>query len=192
MTSITFVRHGNTDWNNERRAQGHSHNPLSEIGRAQALAVADRLAEESWDVLISSDLLRAKATAAAVSARIGLPVSHFDQRLREIGRGQIEGTTEEERVRKWGLYWHELDLGQESLEALRARGLDFALDAVRRYPGKRVLAVSHGLIIGQTLKGMMADETTGNDLKNTSVTTVIYEEGGWRYGLYNCVRHLAP
>lgn len=57
MTTMTFIRHGNTDWNNEKRYQGHSHNTLSDKGRQQAQRVAQRLAKEPLDLLISSDLI---------------------------------------------------------------------------------------------------------------------------------------
>ena len=60
MTTILLARHGETDWNLERRVQGHSDRPLNESGRAQALALADRLSTESLDAVYSSDLARAR------------------------------------------------------------------------------------------------------------------------------------
>jgi probable phosphoglycerate mutase len=190
LTSITFVRHGNTDFNVEKRAQGHLNNPLNETGFKQAKAVAERLAEEKWDLLFSSDLLRARQTAEIISKAIGLPITAYDVRLREISRGQIEGTIEEERIARWGVNWRELDLGEESLESVRKRGVDFVMEAVAKYPGKKMLLVSHGLLIRETLKGLMQDESTGTPLANTSVTTVVYKDGQWRYELYGCTRHL--
>ncbi|CAG7601235.1 Phosphoserine phosphatase 1 [Paenibacillus solanacearum] len=189
MTTITFVRHGNTDFNNERRAQGHMNNPLNETGRMQALAVASRLAEEPWDLFISSDLLRARETAEAISAAVNMTPS-FDVRLREIGRGQIEGTVEAERVEKWGKDWRKLDLGEESKQSVRARGMSFVEEVASQYRGKKLLVVSHGLLIGQTLKGLLQDEKTGDGLPNTSVTTIRLADECWEYALYSCIRHL--
>ncbi|MEK3724747.1 histidine phosphatase family protein [Paenibacillus sp. FSL H8-0034] len=191
MATITFVRHGNTDFNLEKRAQGHMHNPLNETGRKQAAAVAQRLTEEQWDILVSSDLLRAKETAEIISSALGMPISQYDTRLREIYRGQVEGTTEEERIEKWGKDWILLDLNEESHESVRERGMSFVNDIAEHYPGKKILVISHGFLIGQTLKGLLQDDSTGSDLHNTSVTTIIKNGGHWEYKLYNCIKHTA-
>lgn len=190
MPTITLVRHGNTDFNIQKRAQGHLNNPLNETGRKQALALAKRLAEENWDILISSDLLRARETAEIISDTMGMPIDQLDSRIREICRGQIAGTIEEERIAKWGENWRELDLGEETLPALRARGVEFIDDIVKQYPNKKVLVVTHGLLLGQTLKGLLQDETIGESLVNTSVTTVKKTGSTWHCTLYNCARHL--
>lgn len=189
MTSITFVRHGNTYWNNEKRTQGYSHNPLSEVGIKQAHAVAERLANEKWDMLICSDLKRAMDTADIISDKINMPIDFYDERLREIGRGEITGTIESERIEKWGENWRDLDLGVETYENLRARGLDFVQDVVKRYPDKKLLVVTHGLLLGQILKGLLKDEDTGKKLQNCSVTTVNLTKDGWAYDIYNCTQH---
>ncbi|MFA9556701.1 hypothetical protein ACERII_05320 [Evansella sp. AB-rgal1] len=58
------------------------------------------------------------------------------------------------------------------------------------YPNKNLLVVSHGLLIGETLKGLLHDETTGRKMGNTSVTTVKHNQGLWEYLVYYCVKHL--
>jgi probable phosphoglycerate mutase len=190
MATITFVRHGVTDYNIERRAQGQMNNPLNDTGRRQAAAVAKRLAEQSWDLIVSSDLRRAHETAQIISAALGMPVSLLDVRLREIDRGQIEGTVEEERVAKWGIDWQRLDLGEESLKSVRERGMSFAHDIAARHSGRNILVVSHGLLINETLKGLLQDEALGDGLHNTSVSTVRHNGGRWEMLLYNCDRHI--
>ncbi|RKN81981.1 histidine phosphatase family protein [Paenibacillus ginsengarvi] len=192
MTTITFVRHGITDFNREKRAQGHLSNPLNETGILQAKTVAKRLAGENWDVMFSSDLWRARQTADIIAEELGIPVSRFDVRLREIGRGQLEGTIEEERIARWGPNWRELDLGEESHESVRERGKRFVGEVAAQYAGQNILVVSHGFLIGQTLKAIMQDETTGERLGNTSVTAVVRSGNRWEYQLYNCMRHLDP
>ena len=69
VTVLCLVRHGQSTWNAERRIQGQLDPPLSELGRAQANRVAERLARERWDVLYSSDLSRARQTAEAIARR---------------------------------------------------------------------------------------------------------------------------
>ncbi|HSJ36997.1 MAG TPA: histidine phosphatase family protein, partial [Planococcus sp. (in: firmicutes)] len=98
MTTIGIVRHGITEWNLLGIAQGSSNIPLNKTGKEQAIALSERLAvEEEWDLIIASDLERAKETAEIIGAKLGLPISHVDTRLREMNGGEIEGTTEEER-----------------------------------------------------------------------------------------------
>lgn len=189
-TSITFVRHGETDHNLENRAQGHTQNPLNETGRAQAALVAKRLSAEQWDVFISSDLRRARETAAMISAEIGKAVDFYDERLREMDRGKIANTIESERVACWGPDWQKLDMGQETDASMRARGRQFVEEVAERFAGKRILVVTHGFFLGRTLKEIMQDESTGNKLRNTSVTTITYNGGRWVYTLYDCIKHL--
>lgn len=191
MATITFVRHGITDHNVEKRAQGHTQNPLNETGRAQAALVAKRLAGTEWDVFVSSDLRRARETSELISAAIGKSVDFYDRRLREMDRGKIADTTESERIERWGVDWRQLDMEQETHESMRARGLSFVEEVSSRFAGKRILVVTHGYFLGQTLKALMQDESTGNELRNTSVTTIERRDGRWNYLLYDCVRHLS-
>src|SRR5699024_30593 len=112
MTTITFVRHGNTYWNVEKRAQGHSNNPLNEIGFKQAQAVAARLAKngDQWDMLIASDLKRATQTAEIISREIDQPIALFDKRLREIGLDKIKCMDEYDRIEDCDLDLCDLDI----------------------------------------------------------------------------------
>jgi len=95
MTTLLLVRHGETDWNAERRWQGHADVPLNERGREQARALAEQLAGESVDAIYSSDLSRARDTADILGARLDVPVV-VDADLREIDVGPVEGLTAEE------------------------------------------------------------------------------------------------
>lgn len=66
-TSLFFVRHGQTEWNKIRKMQGQIDTTISEIGIAQAQAVAQYLAEHSFDAIVSSDLQRAVQTAVIIN-----------------------------------------------------------------------------------------------------------------------------
>ena len=191
MTTIGFVRHGITDWNIQGIAQGSSDVPLNETGRLQAESLANRLvSEEDWDLIISSDLSRAKETAEIIGSRLHLPVSHFDTRLRERSGGKIEGTTEEERLEKWGADWRELDLAMEDLDETAERGLACIEDVLENFKGQRVLLVSHGALIGLTLKKILPEQFQQTSLDNTSVTILRNIESQWDCPLYNCTAHL--
>lgn len=191
MTIIGIVRHGITDWNIQGIAQGSADVPLNDAGRMQAAAVAERLAgEEPWDMIVSSDLARAKETAEIISQKLALPISFFDTRLREMNGGEIEGTTEEQRVEKWGADWRQLDLGMESKEAVAQRGVDFIENISADFAGKRVLVVSHGGWIGITLRKLLPERFGKTNLENTSLTLLQYSENNWDCPLYNCIKHL--
>jgi broad specificity phosphatase PhoE len=92
VSGVLLARHGETDDNIEPiRAQGWRDTPLNETGRAQAAALADRLAADGEIAsLWCSDLSRAAETAAIVGQRLGLE-PRLDPRLREGNRGRWEG-----------------------------------------------------------------------------------------------------
>lgn len=191
MTIIGIVRHGITEWNLKHIAQGSADVPLNDTGRVQATAIAERLsAEEPWDMIVSSDLARAKETAEIISEKLALPISFFDTRLREMSGGQIEGTTEEQRLEKWGADWRQLDLGMETKEAVAKRGVEFIEDISAKFAGKRILMVSHGALIGSTLKEILPERFKKTNLENTSLTILEYRDSKWDCSLYNCVKHL--
>lgn len=191
MTVIGMVRHGITEWNLSGIAQGSSDVPLNETGRSQAAALADRLSlEERWDMIVSSDLARAKETAEIISEKLALPISFFDTRLREMSGGEIEGTTEQQRLEKWGANWRKQDLGMESSDSVGKRGMDAIDSLLEEFEGKRVLVVSHGALIGITLRRMLPERFGKTDLQNTSITMLEHSGSEWDCTLYNCVKHL--
>jgi len=146
MTTILLARHGETDWNVERRVQGHSDTPLNDTGRGQARALAEELAGEPIDAVYSSDLARAHETARIVAAGRGLDVTAIRD-LRERNFGTWEGLTDEEiyvrhphaRDRSWQ-EWGDAETRDEMA--------DRVLGALHRiaetHPDQRVLVVSHG------------------------------------------------
>jgi probable phosphoglycerate mutase len=172
------------------RAQGHTDIPLNEEGRRQAERLGIRMSGEAWDFVYSSDLGRAMETARSAVGSLGLGVA-TDARLREVFLGEIEGTTEAERVIRWGDNWRDLDLGEEPREAVADRGVQAINEIADRHPGKRVLIVSHGGLLGLAVKRLIPHFETSEFIRNTSVTVVRRtEEGRWECDLFNCTKHL--
>ncbi|GIO29728.1 MULTISPECIES: histidine phosphatase family protein [Paenibacillus] len=189
MTTIGWVRHGITDWNVEKKAQGQTDIPLNDTGRAQARALAERFRHETWDAVYTSDLSRARETAETIAKALGIPL-YVDERLREKGCGKIEGTTEDDRIRMWGEDWREMELGIETEESMISRGTELVRQVCERHPGQRVLLVSHGALISTMLPALVANMETREHLHNTSVTLIRKLDELWVCDLYNCRRHL--
>ncbi|WP_145050156.1 MULTISPECIES: histidine phosphatase family protein [Paenibacillus] len=192
MTQLTLIRHGSTAWNKEKRSQGQTDNPLDQEGREQALLLAARLSSDSWDAIYASDLERASETARIIGDRLGIKEIHLDPRLREMGGGQVEGTTEEERVSRWGADWSSIELGRETADAGTSRGMEVIEEICRKHPHDRVLVVSHGAILRNTLRGLLPELDVSVKLSNTSVTRVEKKAEVWGCELYNCSVHLNP
>lgn len=143
MAQLLLARHGETDWNLDRRVQGHTDVPLNETGISQARALAVGLAAEPLVAVFSSDLVRASDTAAAVAALHGLPVT-VDPNLREKNFGSWEGLTDTEIGERFPEakrgFWGD----GETTEAVAERAVA-AVERIRlRYPEGLLLIVSHG------------------------------------------------
>ncbi|OAB38632.1 phosphoglycerate kinase [Paenibacillus macquariensis subsp. defensor] len=189
MALIGLIRHGVTDWNHEYRAQGQADIPLNDEGRRQAELLSKRMKNEDWDYIYSSDLSRALETAEIIGRIKNIEVK-IDQDLREMNCGLIEGTTEKDRVSKWGYGWSKLDLGIESNNEIITRGMKCIMEISERHSDKKVLIVSHGALIGLTLKKLIPHFVTEEHLHNTSITIINNNQVRWDCELYNCVNHL--
>jgi probable phosphoglycerate mutase len=189
MTTIGWIRHGATEWNKLGRLQGQNDIPLSGEGREQAHLLAERLKKEHWDLIVSSDLCRARETAEIIAEKMpNVPVI-LDKRLRERTHGRLDGTTLEERIAVWGENWHCLDHGMETDDELYARGIACVNDLEAAHSGKNILVVSHGAFIAVMLRRMLERMPEGL-LQNTSVSVIEKGNTGWHCRLFNCTKHL--
>lgn len=190
ITTIGFVRHGVTAWNKEGRAQGSTDVPLDEEGIQMAHRIAERLSGEQWDVIYTSPLMRAAKTAEIIADSIPTIRLLSDNRLRESGGGLVEGMTVNERVKKWGHSWRNLDLGFEPQEEIISRGLEFIEELKGLHPDKRILVVSHGGFIGRLIKELVPHKDLSANLENTSITIIKLQEDRNLCELFNCTKHL--
>lgn len=191
MTTIGFVRHGVTKWNKEGRSQGNTDIPLDEEGIHMAEQIADRLENEVWDVIYTSPLIRAKKTGEVIAGKMQPIELILDNRLRETGGGQAEGTTEAERVKKWGESWRDIDMEAEPEAEVIARGMAFIEEIKTKHPDEKVLVVSHGSFIRTLLKVLVEDEEIQRSkVGNTSLTIVQLGEKINSCELFNCITHL--
>jgi broad specificity phosphatase PhoE len=149
VTTIFLARHGETDWNRERRWQGLADLPLNERGREEARALANRLEALPCSAIYASNLRRAYETAVVVAETKGLPVTAMRD-LREIDVGSWTGLSRhevKERFRdaytQWktrtGRGWE----GGETYVELRCRVLEALRRIARKHPSGEVLVVTH-------------------------------------------------
>ena len=187
MTSLTLIRHGETDWNLNRRIQGSTDIPLNDTGRIQArdaaIALRDTLDPEAPVVIVASDLSRARETAEIMADELGLRVSRLYRELRERAYGEAEGLDSAEFAARWG-DWHTAEIpSAEPWPHLRARGLR-ALNHVVRDARREtapaapsVIVVTHGAMIRELIRHATGGELPlpGTRLANGSGYTILHE-----------------
>lgn len=179
ITHIVLIRHGETDWNRERRLQGQLDVPLNTQGLEQAAQLGRALAGERFDAVYASDLSRARQTAQALADELGVAVRD-DAGLRERCYGQFEGLTYAEVAER---HPAEFDAwqnrvpefappGGETLTEFHERAVQTALRLVRRHPGERIALVSHGGVLDCLYRhahAMTLTEPRRHELRNASI-----------------------
>ncbi|WOH18525.1 histidine phosphatase family protein [Paenarthrobacter sp. GOM3] len=184
MTRTTFalIRHGQTDWNAERRLQGSTDIPLNDVGRGQARDAVAALSDQHWDVVVSSPLGRAAETAEIIAEGLGLTVSRLVPDLIERSFGPAEGLQagpELEALRIPGGF-----RGGESDDDAAARGLAALESLAVEFAGKRVLVVAHGTLIRLTLNRAIG--RTLDSVQNAVLNLAHHQvTDGWQLEYFN-------
>ena len=198
-TEIILIRHGETEWNSQKRMQGHSNSNLSEVGRGQIQELGELMKNVSFDHIYSSDSLRARQTAEAITQYSGHTLQ-FDQRIREKNLGVFEGLTSTEakerhpevyRLFKTAGANYVIDEG-ESTQQLLERALEFIEEIRLRHPQERVVMVTHGGVVRVLMKyalGLSIDSPTRFIIKNTGIFGLIWNEN-WLVTQMGGVYHL--
>ena len=151
---FVFVRHGETDWNREKRVQGSTGGSINEAGRDQARALARLLWEVPLQAVYASALPRALETASYVAGPHGVAVV-ADPRLNEIHHGEWEGLAEAnlpdaDLYRRWREDPSSCELpGAETLLSVRDRAVAAMREIAARHPADKglVAVVSHQILI---------------------------------------------
>lgn len=102
LKTIHLFRHGQTDWNAIRRIQGHTDIPLNSEGQNQALSLQSYFQENSVDLFMTSDLVRAHETARIANSLLAKPL-HVSPAFREVNLGELEGLTLQEAHDRFGM-----------------------------------------------------------------------------------------
>jgi probable phosphoglycerate mutase len=157
-TTFGLLRHGQTEWNIEKKIQGSGDSPLTEEGRQQTAEWIGILKEYRWDRILASDQGRVRETVAILNRGLNLPTT-YDSRLREQNWGNWEGLTipsirknyKAELARRVAMGWNFSAPGGESRHTVKERVLAALIEAAESRPGQRILVVCHQGVIKSAL-----------------------------------------
>ncbi|MBQ9527838.1 MAG: histidine phosphatase family protein [Fretibacterium sp.] len=176
---IVLARHGQTQWNQERRFQGSTNTPLNETGREQARALAARLSSWPMEVIYSSPLDRALYTASVVGERHGLSPIVLPE-LREVGFAGWEGQSIPELAKagdfaRWRAdpFFNPPEGGETWGEILWR--LSRAVETILEGPQRQILIVAHGGVMRglyAVLAGMDPHKVWNMDFSNCAISGV--------------------
>lgn len=191
---ITLVRHGETAANAAGVWQGILDSALTGVGRAQVERLSARFAASQFDLVVTSNLGRARETSH------GLGPAEVDDRWRELHVGSWEGLSMHEIIERDPDVMAALDAGEdvafgggekvsEAIARVRAAFHDLA---GRLDDGQRALVVSHGGVLLTLIGVLLGVETRGRMLRltNTSITTIRLDDGHHEVSVFNDTTHL--
>ncbi len=199
-TRLCLVRHGETAWNAEGRVQGQLDVPLSEVGLAQARAVAGALAKESFSTIYSSDLVRVRQTAQPISDLLKQKVL-LDERLRERHYGVFQGMTYADAKGKIPEGYarfrakdpdYDFESG-ESLKVFNNRCLLYFQELLKRHSNQNILIFTHGGVLEMlyrhaTGRGISAPRDF--EIPNAALNRLEHDGSAWRVLAWAEISHL--
>ena len=155
---LHLIRHGQTNWNEERRAQGQSESELTKKGKAQALALREKISHMTFDQIFCSSSLRTRQTAELIFPNQALNIEYLDS-LKEIFLGSWEGRLykdiEVANPESHNHFWEEPHLfdlrGAETFYQLQERAVSTVQEIAKNSASKKVVIVSHGALIKSLL-----------------------------------------
>ncbi|MDK2820513.1 MAG: hypothetical protein PWP31_478 [Clostridia bacterium] len=181
-TRVYLVRHGETEWNNTGRYQGHSDVMLSSKGKLQANLLKKRFDNINLDCVFTSDLKRATETASIISKSHGINVETLKD-LREINFGAWEGLTYKEITTRYPKEWDEwrqdpgnvVIPGGESFNQVKERVLNSFNKIIEQEKGRDLLIVGHGGCLRVLICSVLGLDLNGVwrfSLDNTGVSII--------------------
>jgi alpha-ribazole phosphatase len=184
---MIIVRHGESEWNRINRYQGQADVALSDLGKRQAEALAQRLRNEKFDAIFASPLQRARHTAEAIHAYHPDVPFYAEPAIMEINHGLWEGKYYHEIVAEYGdglREWREHPTraqmpGGESFSNILKRVLDFKDSLCKNYADKTVLVSTHDVVVKILVAdalGMNMDRINRIWVTNASISVIEYGE----------------
>jgi len=188
MALLHLLRHGTHDLGGGVLAGRMPGVGLTERGRSEIAAVAERLADENIAALYSSPLQRTRESAEIVAERLGLPIEFRDD-LIELDFGEWTGTSfngirADPRWQPWHRHRSLARIpGGETMRAVQFRAVEAILEIGERRREEAAVIVSHGDVIRSALVfalGMPLDFYGRIEVAQGSLSTIRLDDGGIR------------
>ena len=187
MADFIFIRHGETNWNREQRFQGQIDVPLNATGHRQAQRLAEALATERFDLMVSSDLQRARQTAQPLEQRHARN-ARVHMALREQSFGVLEGldvpAIKTRHPQLWAQWLrHDADYALpdgESARQFHARVIAAVRELAEAHGGKTLLVVTHGGVLDmlwRTAHGLSLNGPRECAIPNTGINRLRWRRG---------------
>lgn len=188
MTRIILTRHGETEWNIERRVQGRLDSPLTEKGLTQARSLALRLRNESIQYLYSSDLPRAFATAEEIRRELQLERVIPEPRIREFSFGDWEGKLWDELRQNYKDIFRIWDStpqlvqvpSGDNMYSFSEKVWEYFQELITKHRGDTICLVSHGLTLKLLVTkalGFTVDEWIKTPLQFNTAVNILEVKG---------------
>ncbi len=199
-TRLCVVRHGETAWNAEHRVQGQLDVPLNAVGLAQARAAAKVLGRERFDAVYSSDLSRARQTAAPTVELLSLALS-LEKDLRERHYGIFERLTYAEVKASFPEDYARFEARDpeyafrtgESLREFSARSISVLSRIVAQNENRSILVFTHGGVLDKLYRfvtGLPISAERDFGIPNAGLNRIEVTSAGWRILAWADVAHL--
>lgn len=179
------MRHAETEWNRQKRIQGHSDSPLTTKGKAAAGLWGAMFSTLHFNRIITSDLGRAKETSKTVNRYLKLPIIE-ESNLREQYWGQWEGLpvtqveAEESFVSQISSGWNFRPLCGESRHEVRQRSRTALIETGQKWPGESILVVTHESLIRCLVNALSGQQFLPGEpriIKSKHLHWLIYKNG---------------
>jgi probable phosphoglycerate mutase len=205
MTEILLIRHGETDWNVEKRLQGHIDIDLNGKGRWQAEALGLALANETLDAVYASDLQRAVLTAQAIANHQELTVKKI-RLLRERCYGALEGMSYQEINQMYPdtyIVWRARDIHArypagdnpaETLLEFSNRVVDAIIALADKHVGEKIAIVTHGGVLDcvhRAAAGKSLSAKRDFDIFNAGINRLRWDGNALRIERWGDIAHLS-
>jgi probable phosphoglycerate mutase len=200
ITRLIIVRHGETEWNLQSRFQGHLDSRLSKLGIRQARAIAKALSGNTYDVIYSSDLERARHTAEIIAAGLNMEVRTIAD-LREINMGLMQGLKKEEFILKhpeviknFHSDPHYIIPGGESKQQFSERIIKALLKITDKHRYQTILLVAHGGVLDIAIRHTLnipVGKKRNFSIYNASINRFIIDDGEWKLESWGDISHLS-
>lgn len=174
MTTLCFIRHGETQWNQQTRIQGLIDLPLNENGFAQAhsLATYFKSQPQTWDIIASSPLKRAIQTAEVIADTLALKPIIIVKDFHEREFGAAEGEFISKKL--FDKIIIDAIEGLEPTKEIQKRVYEATINLANQYPNQSILIVAHSHVIKALLTMINKRYSFRYKIVNSALTTFTY------------------